>query len=92
MRANKLTLDASKTKFVIFGSQHKLRVLPDLTLDLYGVEIERVNCMKYLGVMLDSSLSFEAYIDFLIDKASKKPGAIRKVKHVLNRSATLMLY
>ena len=92
LRANKLTLNISKTKFIIFGSPHRLRNLPDIKLQLYGKEIERVDCMKYLGVLLDSSLSFEQHIDYLSDKASQKLGAIRKVRDLLDVSTTLTLY
>ena len=63
-----------------------------MTLDLYGKEIEQVDQMKYLGVILDSCLNFEAHIDFLMDKATKKLGAIRKVWDLLDRSTTLILY
>ncbi len=90
LRANRSTLNISKTKLVIFGSPAKLRNLPALNLSLYGNEIE--NCMKYLGVLLDCSLSFEQHIEYLTDKASKKLGAIRKVRDVLDRSTTLILY
>ncbi len=92
LRANRLTLNISKTKLVIFCSPAKIRNLPAINLNLYGKEIERVECMKYLGVLLDSSLTFEQHIDYLVDKASKKLGAIRKVRDVLDRSTTSILY
>ncbi len=92
LRANKLTLNISKTKFVIFASPTKLRSLPDVSLQLYGQNIEKVEHMKYLGVILDSGLTFEPHIDYLVDKATRKLGAIRKVRDMLDRSTTLTLY
>ena len=47
--------------------------------------------MKYLGVLLDSSLTFDDRTDYLTDKASKKLGAIRKISNVLDCSTTLTL-
>ena len=87
-----MTLNISKTKFVIFGSPVRLRNLPELKVDLYERDFERVECMKYLGVMLDASLTFESHIDFLVKKARKNLGAIRKVRDVLDHSTTLTLY
>ena len=84
LRVNKFSLNVSKTKFVMFGIPAKLCTLPDISLSLYRESIERVNAMKYLGVMLDSGLSFDDHIEYLSDKASKKLGVIRKVNECLN--------
>ena len=41
---------------------------------------------------MDCNLTFKLYIEYLADKASRKLGAIRKVRDVLDRSTTLTLY
>ena len=92
LRANKLTLNIAKTKFVIFGTAAKLRNLQDIPLKLYGETIEKLDSMKYLGVFLDSNLSFDRHIDYIVDKAAKKIGVIRKVNECLYRSTALTLY
>ena len=48
--------------------------------------------MKYLGVFLDSKLTFDKHIDYISDKAAKKIGIIRKVNECLHRSTALTLY
>ena len=54
--------------------------------------IERVNSFKYLGIVLDDTLSFEQHIDNLYKKCCQKLGAIGKVRNCLTRKLSLQLY
>ena len=92
LRANKLTLNASKTKYIVFGSRNKLQVKPDLNLSIGGKKIERVACMKYLGVQLDEFLTFDEHINYIHQKSSKKLGVLRRSREFLDRSTSLLLY
>lgn len=55
-----LTLNVSKTVSVCFSS----RCFPreELHLTIYGEDIEQVKEVKYLGLILDSHLTFESHI------------------------------
>ena len=88
LRANKLTLNANKTKYVIFGNKHNLTTKPDLNLYVGQDKIDRVNSMKYLGVILDDHLTFDEHITYVITKASKKLGVLRRAREFLNRPTT----
>ena len=92
LRANKLSLNVKKTKFVIFGTRFKTSKLPRLSLSIFGEEIEQVTVMKYLGVMLDNNLNFTDHVEYLGKKATQKLGAIAKVRKCIGRSTTLTLY
>ena len=48
-KAIKLTLNTSKTKFVVFGSRNKLSNTPKLSLTINRQPIEQVTEFKYLG-------------------------------------------
>ena len=85
LRANKLTLNASKTKYVIFGTKQKLTNKPDLNLTVGDSKIERVSSMKYLGVILDEHLTFDEHIAYILTKASKKTGNIKMSKRLLKQ-------
>ena len=92
LHANRLTLNTAKTKFIIFGSRYKLSQLGEFALGILGEPIERVYSFKYLGVLLDEFLSFNEHIDYLLNKANKKLGILRKVRKCLNKSLSLTLY
>ena len=50
---NKLVLNSSKTKSIVFGTNHSLNPKPQLNLVINNVEIEQVDVTKLLGVTLD---------------------------------------
>ena len=56
-KANKLTLNVDKTKFMIFGTNRTLDKFHDVQLTFNNNIIERVDEFKYLGAKLDSNLS-----------------------------------
>ena len=55
-----LQLSTSKTKVMLFGSQQEA---------LEGVKIEQVESMKYLGVWLDTHLTFLQQAEYAASKA-----------------------
>ena len=64
-KANKLTLNTDKTKFMVFGTNHVLECYNSISLTFDGKSIERVNVFKYLGVKFDSNMSWSSHIDYL---------------------------
>ncbi len=48
--------------------------------------------MKYLGVILDDHLTFDEHITYIINKASKKLGVLRRAREFLNKSTKILLY
>ncbi len=92
LNANKLTLNTSKTKYIVFGNKSNLTVKPDLNLTIGGKPIERVSSMKYLGVILDEHLTFDEHIQYILFKSSKKLGILRRSKEYLNNSTRKLLY
>lgn len=64
----KLVLNANKTKFMLFSnSKSKSPNLPPI-VTRQGSEIEQVNQYKYLGILIDDSLSFKPHIQNLAKK------------------------
>ncbi len=92
LKANKLTLNANKTKYVIFGNRHILNTKPNLNLHVGISKIERVDEMKYLGVILDEHLTFDQHINYIIHKSSKKLGVLRRAREYLNKTTKILLY
>ena len=91
-KANHLTLNTKKTKFVIFGDKNRLGNIGDVKLTMNNEPMERVMSFKYLGIVLNDTLSFEQHIDHLYKKCCQKLVAIGKVRDCLNRKLTLQLY
>ena len=54
--SNKLALNISKNKSIVFGAKHSLDPKPQLNLVINNVDIELVERTKQLGVTLDCKL------------------------------------
>ena len=59
---NKLSLHVGKTECLLFGSRNKLRGAGDFQVFCEGKAVQRAHSVKYLGVLLDSSLSGAAHV------------------------------
>ena len=93
MRANKLTLNLSKSNLILIQPKsrgHRDNLL--LISSPFDSNLPSVSMSKYLGLILDNSLSFEPHINNLAHKLSKAVGIFSKVKVYLNISALCSLY
>ena len=60
LTANKLTLNKSKTEFMIIGSRQRLKTLPDSpSLKTDGAPLNQVLSTKSLGVYIDENTFFK---------------------------------
>ena len=61
---NKLSIHfgQDKTKSILFGTKHKLRNAKSLSIVYNGIEIKQHTKVKYLGYVLDESLSGESWL------------------------------
>ena len=75
--SNKLTLNISKSKFMLVTKKKKL----DISIKIDNEELEQCNTYKYLGVMFDKDLSWKPHIDYISSKIAKACGAIAKTRH-----------
>jgi len=58
--SNKLTLNATKTEFMLIGSRQRLSTLSDtLELSVDNVPIEQVSSVKSLGIYVEENWSHE---------------------------------
>ncbi len=92
LKANKLTINAEKTKYIIFGKQTQIKNKLDLNLRIGNKKIGRVPHVKYLGVLVDESLTFREHINYIYTKSSKKLGILRKAREFLDRKTSILLY
>ncbi len=89
LKANRLTLNTKKTKYVIFGTRASLEHIPeDLNIRIANEKIERVKYMKYLGMILDEKLTFDEHINQTYTKASQKLGILRRLREYLDTTTS----
>ena len=67
----KLAFNPKKTAAIIFTRNHKLKINTLPKLKMSGVELEYVNSTRYLGVIIDSKLSWTEHINTKIIECKK---------------------
>ena len=92
MCSNSLILNKEKTKYIIFEPKSKPKAKFDNDLKIRETKIERVYEAKFLGVWLDSKLSFVKQYDTLRRKLIKATNALICTKNVLNYKSKLLFY
>ena len=92
--ANKLKVNESKTQLIIFGSKGMLQKISNNPLHIdFGNE--RITCqgeVRYLGLTLDSNLSFKPHVNNIRLKISKQLGILSHIKHLLSFSIRKQVY
>ena len=83
---NKLSLNVSKTHYMIFTPRNI--TVHDIDVKIHGVNVERVYATKFLGVIVDSKLTWKPHVEYICKMLSKCAGTRRK----LHRSSLITLY
>ena len=91
LNANKLTLNVSKSNFVIFHS-HKKKVNHNLNISINDVALEQKQNTKYLGIIMDSNLNLKNHVHQISAKVSKCIGILSKLRYYLDRTILKQLY
>ena len=84
-KANKLSVNASKTNFMILGTPHmtSTRTREDLNVTLDNTALERVKFTKFLGVLIDECLTWKNHINCISKTISRNIGVMNKLKHYI---------
>jgi len=90
MKANKLSINKSKTKAMIFHAPQRRVQIP--TIKIEDSVIEFVNEFNFLGMMLHRHLNWKAHRDLISKKLSKTVGILHRLKNILPLCALLHIY
>lgn len=82
LNANKISLNASKTEFIIFRSNRRpLDTIP--RIEISGKRLTPSKTIKYLGVHLDEHLTWKQHVAVVAAKLRRANGAISKLRYYL---------
>ena len=88
--ANKLTLNVTKSVYVIFGDEKN--TLKELTLRIGNTQIPRVSNAKILGLWIDEKLTWNIHVDKILTKVCSRVGLLKYSKNFLTTHAKKILY
>ena len=89
LSVNRLKLNVKKTKVVLFNKEN---LNPHVDITFEGMEIECLQQFRFLGVLLDQSVSFESHFSMLYRKLMNYTFISRKLSQVLPSVCLKHLY
>ena len=91
---NQLKVNTSKTKFMLFHPRSKIwGNLSTMKLKIGQSEyLEKVEQYKYLGLIIDSQLTWAPHIKHLTSKLAKTIGVLFRTRHYLNRQSLFIIF
>ena len=94
LKANKLSLNITKTEFMIIGSRQKLQTQEDCTMSIsiQGNPINRVNSTKSLGLYIDDNLTWKHHINNISKTISAGINALKRVRRFIGTETAIKLY
>ena len=84
---NKLSLHLGKTEAILFGSRRKLKDAKDFIVKCNDITIKNVKYVKYLGLLIDETLSGEKIVSNILKKASSRLKFLYRYSEILNTNS-----
>src|SRR6218665_1366046 len=91
-KANKLSLNLTKTFFILFASHRKILPTKSLRLEIDGILIPQVNYINFLGAVIDKNLTWKEHISQISIKLAKNIGIISRISYKLPTHILINLY
>ena len=89
---NKLSLNYSKTNYIIYNIQPHKTCKDEFTIVMNKTRLQRKNSIKYLGVIFDDKLCWASHIDNLFSQLAKCSGLFCRFRNYVPRKTLCLLY
>ena len=89
--ANKISLNCSKTEMIIFRKPTD-RISFKFKIKLNGHRLYQSDSIKYLGILLDSTLNWKHHCDILSKKLKRANGMLMKIRHYVHKKELKSIY
>ena len=91
LRSNKLSLNVSKTKYMICGTKKRIDQFSNVKLSIDGDDIECVSTFKYLGTWIDPLLKWDDHVLNTCKKISQRIGLVSRLRKCIPVKVTKLL-
>ena len=91
LSANKLSINASKTKILLFKGKNKSQN-QQISLRINNDIIKQVSSVRFLGLIIDEGLTWKEHIDSVSKNIIKSSSLIAKLQHYANKNSLKLIY
>ena len=92
LRSNKLSLNYSKTTYLLINKLPQISVSSEFKLAINQNIIERATSVKCLGVYLDEKLTWSNHLQLLSSQLAKTSGIFYRLREYVTKKTLCMLY
>ena len=92
LAANKLIINLNKTHLMVFTNSRRYNSEKFITIKANDQIISEITETKFLGVILDNKLVWDAHIKHISNKMSKSVAILKLLKHTFPTSALKTIY
>ena len=89
---NGIMVNTDKTKVMVFSSKLGLSKLDSFEIRFDDVPLQIVTSYKYLGITLDSQLTYNSHVRQIISSASNKLKQFQRMRSFLTIRAAILVY
>ena len=91
LKANRLSLNVKKTKYMLFRKQKRTDIR-ELNLRISNDAIQPVDDFNFLGLHINSKLNWETHTNVISKRISRAVGVIKKLQLVFPKTILLTIY
>ena len=88
----RLTLNKKKTKLMVFGTRSKIKKSSDVTVKIGNEKLQLVPSFKYLGVVLDSALTYSNHVKSVINTVVQKSYLLGKIRKYITSDTAILIF
>ena len=88
---DQLLLNPDKTKLLVCGSKHGVSKTRNFKLSFLGKQLTPVDATRDLGVVLDTSLTFDDHVAATVASCMSRLGQINRVKHCFDNRTLIII-
>ena len=92
LKFNRIALNINKCKYVVFDNKPKKNKKGVVEIKIDNISIERVDQIKYLGIIVDEKLSFNKNSENVEKKLNKKLGFLRRQGCRMDEMSRILYY
>ena len=89
---NKLSLNIKKTNYILFRSKRKTLTPKRINITIDGINILEVTKTKFLGVVINKTLTWNDHITIIKQKVTKNVGILTRIRCCISCYVLLSLH
>ena len=92
MKCSRLSLNYAKTSYIVYTPKCNSFISKKFCIKLGNHDIPFMDALKYLGVVIDKQMNWNAHIDYTVKKLLYAARIFSIIRHYVNKQALTKLY